>query len=88
MDISHLLKEAAPSLCDFRSSDVFNLGILLFLTITGVEPFTRLICEESGKIIIDTDCPLYKLLLESKFDTYWTLIDPDSRLSANFKNLF
>lgn len=76
----------AQSIFDFRLTDVFNLGQIIFQLITGVLPFTCYFCEKTNLIKVDENCQFYKLLQLQKYDQYWAQVDPKNKLTSEFKH--
>jgi len=64
---------------DGRKSDVFSLGVILFIMVVGTFPF-----EEAKK-----GDKYYDYILEENYQKYWekVITDPKLQLTENFKNL-
>ena len=61
IDITGQLDQFKLQMFDTRSSDLFDLGLLLFETITGSKPFTMFKCDQTNQVKIVQDSALYKL---------------------------
>ena len=72
---------------NFKPSDIFNLGQIVFQMITGSLPFSSYFCKESKKFIPDPSCPYRQLINDRKYDDYWFLLDPYKKLTSNFRTL-
>lgn len=62
---------------DGKKADVFALGVILFVSMKGQPPF------EKADIIND----LYYKTLMMRPDTYWNVLDQQSQMSSEFKEL-
>merc|ERR1739844_233235 len=56
--------------------DIFSLSVILFIIVQGIFPFKEARKEEY----------FYKLLLDGRYDTYWSKVNGHT-LSAEFKDL-
>ena len=59
-----------------QQSDIFSLGVILFVIVVGIFPF-----QEASP----TD-NYYKMLYEGNYEKYWSTIGSD-KLSMEFKDL-
>ena len=64
-------------------SDIFSLGVVLFLLVMGFYPFEKPNCTDNK----------YKLIMKKDFNGFWKksekiLCEPNTKLSNEFKNLF
>lgn len=62
---------------DGRKSDIFSLGVILFISVLGLFPF-----GEAKK-----DDFYYNILLEGNINKYWDKFNKKHHLSDDFKNL-
>ena len=65
------------------TSDIFSLGVVLFLLVMGFYPFEKPNCTDNK----------YKLIMKKDFNGFWKksekiLCEPNTKLSNEFKNLF
>jgi len=61
---------------DGRKSDIFSLGVILFIIVQGIFPFSEAKKDEY----------YYKLIMEGKLDKYWRKTDGE-KLTPEFKTL-
>ena len=81
------LRSLIPLIQDFRPSDIFNIGQIIFQAITGSLPFSCYFCPKMKQIKVDENCKFYQLLKNKKYIAYWNLVDPDNKLTLHFRDL-
>ena len=62
---------------DGKQVDIFYLGVVLFIIVVGIFPFQQ----------ARTDDYFYKMLLNGQTQKYWSKLDPENKLSVEFKSL-